>query len=185
MAITSAKFRDFSGQLIMACFGMIAVARFSETGLWFFLLTAFRDFYASFLFSRRQASSAGSTATMTVVAYVSSALPLCYFSTEPGLSIHLGLAVTLLSTLGFVLVGLATIDLGSSLGVAPALRGARQVEGIYRIFSHPMYLGYAIAEVGFVIANPMNWPIFGVSMALYLWRAVVENRIVSQAPNWN
>jgi protein-S-isoprenylcysteine O-methyltransferase Ste14 len=174
------KFRDFSGQLIMACFGLIAIARFAEVGLWFFLLMAFRDFYASYLFSRRRRVIAHSAPIMTIVAYASSALPLFYLSAETGMPIVLGTAVTLLSIIGFTLVGLATIDLGTSIGVTPALRGSRRKRGVYRMLNHPMYTGYLIAEMGLVIANHENLPIFGISIALYLWRATAENQILAE-----
>ncbi len=164
----------------MACFGLIAIARFAEAGLWFFLLMAFRDFYASYLFSRRQRASAHSAEIMTIVAYASSALPLCYLSAEAGIPIYLGTAVTLLSITGFTLVGLATIDLGTSIGVAPALRGSRRKRGLYRMLNHPMYTGYMIAEIGLVIANQGNLPIFGISMVLYIWRASAENHVLAK-----
>jgi protein-S-isoprenylcysteine O-methyltransferase Ste14 len=46
----------------------------------------------------------------------------------------------------------AKISLWRSFGLAPANRGIR-VGGPYRLIRHPMYLGYFLTQVGFLLAN--------------------------------
>jgi protein-S-isoprenylcysteine O-methyltransferase Ste14 len=45
------------------------------------------------------------------------------------------------------------LSLGRSFGLAPANRGVVS-SGVYRFVRHPIYLGYLITHVGFVLANP-------------------------------
>ncbi len=55
----------------------------------------------------------------------------------------------------FVLSGatialLAKVFLGRSFGIVPANRGVKQF-GVYRIVRHPMYAGYIVNQVGFLL----------------------------------
>ena len=63
----------------------------------------------------------------------------------------------------------------SSFGVSPANRGAVR-SGLYRYIRHPMYMGYVIAEFGFVLLNPTNLIIWVISVGLYFARTKIEDR---------
>ncbi|HLE12703.1 MAG TPA: isoprenylcysteine carboxylmethyltransferase family protein [Bacteriovoracaceae bacterium] len=110
-----------------------------------------------------------------LLAYISSALPLLYLPAESASSFA-ALASTLLAIAGFTISTLALLDLGTSFGVAPANRGIVR-SGLYRYLRHPMYAGYVIAEVGFVLLNPVNAVILAASFFFYILRAKLENRI--------
>jgi protein-S-isoprenylcysteine O-methyltransferase Ste14 len=110
-------------------------------------------------------------------AYASSAMPLLYFGSTVS-SKALFLASDLLAIIGFLIVVLATIELGTSIGISPANRGLVR-SGIYRYIKHPMYLGYAISEMGLVILNPLNLSICVVSMILYFIRSKIEIKILN------
>jgi protein-S-isoprenylcysteine O-methyltransferase Ste14 len=47
------------------------------------------------------------------------------------------------------------LSLGRSFGLAPANRGV--VSTTYRFARHPIYLGYLITHLGFLVANPTGW----------------------------
>jgi protein-S-isoprenylcysteine O-methyltransferase Ste14 len=82
-----------------------------------------------------------------------------------------------LSVVGFSLATIALFELGTSFGVSPASRGVVRT-GVYRWMGHPIYIGYVTAELGFVILNPINGAILGISAALYALRAVMESRVL-------
>ena len=60
-------------------------------------------------------------------------------------------------SIGLIIVVLGKLSLGRSFGLTPANRGVVST-GLYRKFvRHPIYLGYLITHLGFVIANPADW----------------------------
>jgi len=77
-------------------------------------------------------------------------------------------------------VAFATLELGTSIGVAPANRGLVR-SGIYRRIKHPMYMGYVISELGLVLLNPLSVALFVISVLLYTLRAKSENKILKIA----
>ena len=60
----------------------------------------------------------------------------------------------------------AKIVLGRSFGLLPAQRGV-VMAGPYRVVRHPIYFGYLIGHVGFLLAN-FSWQNAGVLALLYL-----------------
>ena len=84
---------------------------------------------------------------------------------------------------GFLIVTLATIELGQRLGVSPAKRGEVCSSGVYRYLNHPMYVGYALAELGVVLLNPQNAGFFAISISLYILRARAESCILGRLAN--
>lgn len=168
----------YLGSLVMASFGVIAIMRWQQTNLIFFLLLAFRDFIAAYFFLRRNPSQVKSNLLQSAVAYVSSFMTLVYLPQMENVSKELLMASDLLSIVGFAIVALATIELGTSMGVSPANRGIVR-SGVYKFIKHPMYAGYVVSEIGMVLVNPINVFIFIVSAGLYLRRLIWENRILS------
>lgn len=61
--------------------------------------------------------------------------------------------LALLMLIGLCVNISAKLALWRSFGLAAANRGVR-VGGPYRLVRHPMYLGYFITEVGFLLGNP-------------------------------
>lgn len=54
---------------------------------------------------------------------------------------------------GAAFAALALLSLGRSFGIVAANRGVRTA-GAYRFVRHPIYAGYALADVGYVLENP-------------------------------
>jgi protein-S-isoprenylcysteine O-methyltransferase Ste14 len=66
-------------------------------------------------------------------------------------------AVTILiAGVGLMIVIIGKLSLGRSFGLTPANRGI-VCSGMYRFVRHPIYLGYLISHVGFLLANPITW----------------------------
>lgn len=167
----------YLGSAMMFGFGLLALYRWQQTHLVFFLLLVLRDFVAAYFFLARESAQASSGKWFSMVAYFSSAIPLLYFGPDHA-SKELLLASDILAIIGFLFVALATVELGTSIGISPAKRSLVK-SGIYKWVSHPMYVGYIISEMGMILLNPTNIAIFGISFFLYLKRAKVENLIIN------
>lgn len=173
----SADSSGWVGSVIMFIFALVAGYRWHTTGLIFFGLLILRDLAASwFLISRKPSLDKSNSKLIATLAYVSSAWPFIYLSSLNSLP-HAGLISSILAILGFTVSTLALFDLGSSFGVSPANRGAVR-SGLYRYIRHPMYMGYVIAEFGFVLLNPTNLIIWVTSVGLYFARTKIEDRVL-------
>lgn len=92
-------------------------------------------------------------------------------------------ATVLVSAAGLCVVIAGKLSLGRSFGLMPANRGIVST-GVYRFVRHPIYLGYLITHVGFVLANPTGWNLLtlvGSDVAL-MFRAVCEERTLGRDP---
>jgi protein-S-isoprenylcysteine O-methyltransferase Ste14 len=86
-----------------------------------------------------------------------------------------------LSSIGLIVVVMGKLTLGRSFGLAPANRGVVS-SGVYRLVRHPIYLGYLITHVGFLLANPDVWNIVvlvGADVALMLRARCEEQTLVA------
>ena len=86
-----------------------------------------------------------------------------------------------LEVIGLLLVVGAFLSLNRSFGLAPENRGVK-TKGAYRCVRHPMYLGYILAEGGFVLDNfsYYNLVTFGVSVLFLLLRLRAEEKLLLQ-----
>jgi protein-S-isoprenylcysteine O-methyltransferase Ste14 len=82
-----------------------------------------------------------------------------------------------LSSIGLMVVVTGKLTLGRSFGLAPANRGVVS-SGVYRLVRHPIYLGYLITHVGFLLANPNIWNVVVLAAAdvALMLRARCEER---------
>ena len=88
-------------------------------------------------------------------------------------------ATTLLCAVGLVLVVIGKVALGRSFGLVPANRGV-VIRGPYAVVRHPIYTGYLVTHVGFLIANPTPWNAAVVVIAdgALILRALMEERVL-------
>jgi protein-S-isoprenylcysteine O-methyltransferase Ste14 len=85
------------------------------------------------------------------------------------------------SAAGLAIVIAGKITLGRSFGLMPANRGVVS-SGAYRIVRHPIYLGYLITHVAFLVATPSAWNIAALlaADAALLARAVCEEQTLAR-----
>jgi len=90
-------------------------------------------------------------------------------------------ATAMVSALGLVLVLVGKMTLGRSFGLVPANRGV-VVRGPYTFVRHPIYTGYLITHVAFLVANPTPWNIAVILIAdtALIVRALMEERVLSE-----
>lgn len=84
-----------------------------------------------------------------------------------------------------VLGVLTVLNLGRSFGILIAFRELKS-NGLYRIIRHPMYFTDILLRVGFVIshANLLSIIVLLVSGSCYVYRAILEERFLSQQPEY-
>lgn len=84
---------------------------------------------------------------------------------------------------GALVAGAAVVALGRSFGIVAANRGVR-TGGPYRFVRHPLYSGYFLTEVGYLLENPSlrNGCLFAVVMVFQAIRIVEEERTLAEDP---
>lgn len=70
---------------------------------------------------------------------------------------------------GFLLQLWAKLVLRRSFGIVAANRGVK-VSGPYRLVRHPMYAGYILTQIGFLLSGPASW---NVALYLIVWGMLV------------
>jgi protein-S-isoprenylcysteine O-methyltransferase Ste14 len=88
-------------------------------------------------------------------------------------------AVALL--LGLMIEMAAKITLGRNFGMIAANRGV-VTDGPYRFLRHPMYAGYTLAHIGFLLSAPswFNAAFYASALALQIARIMREERLLMQ-----
>ena len=84
---------------------------------------------------------------------------------------------------GALVAGAAVVALGRSFGIVAANRGVR-TGGPYRLVRHPLYSGYFLTEVGYLLENPSlrNGCLFTVVMVFQAIRIVEEEKTLAEDP---
>jgi protein-S-isoprenylcysteine O-methyltransferase Ste14 len=89
-----------------------------------------------------------------------------------------------------MLVGLvihvgAKLSLFRSFGVVAANRGVK-AGGLYRLVRHPMYAGYMLTHVGFMLVAPSLWnlAVYAAAWAFLVARIYAEERVLSEDPKY-
>jgi protein-S-isoprenylcysteine O-methyltransferase Ste14 len=152
---------------------------FLQTGHVTGLLLLVSEFLVVVLtFARRPAGLVDRSAGATIVTFVSVVGPLLLrASDEPGLLSDAATAGLL--GLGLIVVVVGKMTLGRSFGLVPANRGV-VVAGPYAFVRHPIYSGYLVTHVAFLLAHPHLWNVALVVIAdsALIVRALVEERVL-------
>jgi protein-S-isoprenylcysteine O-methyltransferase Ste14 len=150
--------------ILLLLFASFAVANIRSDDLINWVLVAMEGITAFMVLIRRRALSVSMRPSDWLLAFGGTMLPLLMRPVVGGEPLFAGAA--LLAT-GLVIVGasisfLAKMSLNRRMAIAPANRGV-QAKWAYAVVRHPMYAGYMVAQVGYLIHNP-TW----INAALYL-----------------
>jgi protein-S-isoprenylcysteine O-methyltransferase Ste14 len=112
---------------------------------------------------------------------------LALAATVAPMLVNTGIGASLIPTAPaafMLLVGLlmqvwAKLTLGRSLGLVPAHRGLK-LSGPYRYLRHPMYAGYLLSHLAFLLVNPTQWnlAVYGFCYGLQVPRLLAEERLL-------
>ena len=131
-----------------------------------------------FLIIRRASSDISLRPQDWLAAIIGTAAPLLVVKTAepaflaPGVLLLLG---------GMAIQVTAKFSLRRSFGIVPANRGVK-TGGAYRFVRHPMYLGYMISHVGFLLLAPTLWnaAVYVVCWTCLLFRIEFEEQLLSE-----
>jgi protein-S-isoprenylcysteine O-methyltransferase Ste14 len=86
---------------------------------------------------------------------------------------------------GLLLIIIGKMTLGRSFGLMPAHRGL-VCTGVYGLVRHPIYAGYLVTHVGFLLAHPsaLNLALLVTSDTALLVRAMFEERTLARDPQY-
>jgi protein-S-isoprenylcysteine O-methyltransferase Ste14 len=169
--------------LVCALFTMLSVrllADFLHTGrVTGLLLLASESLVVVLTLLRRRSQFVDRSAVAAAVTIVSiAAIPL--LRPVSALSPVGDTVTAIISALGLALVVVGKITLGRSFGLVPANRGV-VVRGPYTFVRHPIYTGYLVTHVAFVVAHPSPWNVIVlvVGDTALIVRALMEERALS------
>jgi protein-S-isoprenylcysteine O-methyltransferase Ste14 len=176
---------DFCARaLIAALFTLLSVNLFADfvrtqrvTGL---LLLVGESLVVLLTVVRRPARLVDRSVAAAVMTTVSLAGPQLMRANDVAPPIAPDAWTAMLSAVGLGLVVVGKIALGRSFGVVPANRGV-VVRGPYMIVRHPIYTGYLVTHVAFLMAHPAPWNISALLVAdgALIVRALIEERVLS------
>ena len=88
-----------------------------------------------------------------------------------------------LMVLGLILHLYGKLSLARSFGLVAANRGVQRA-GPYRVIRHPIYAGYVITQLGFVLTNPTasNLILCATGLVLQIIRLKAEERLLGEDP---
>lgn len=135
-----------------------------------------------FLILRRGTQSITKSTFDWLLGVVGTFIPLLIVTVEKSGGVSTTLAGLVMLT-GILIHLSAKLILRRSFGVVAANRGVK-IEGPYRLVRHPMYLGYMILQLGFLLAgwNVQNFAIIITCWILFFYRIAAEEKILSQDP---
>ena len=97
-------------------------------------------------------------------------------------------SVTFCATLmifGFLLQVSAKLTLRRSFGIVAANRGVK-IGGPYAFIRHPMYAGYMLTQIGFLLLNPTVWnlSVYLIAFSSQVIRILSEERLLIEDPGY-
>lgn len=119
----------------------------------------------------------------TAIAFLGTGAALCVYPV--GAEVAPAWVTFPLITVGTTITLMAKLSLRRSFGLIPANRGVK-VGGAYRFVRHPMYTGYVMNHVGFLLVffSPWNLCVYALTWVLLYLRAIEEEKFLLQDPQY-
>ena len=89
------------------------------------------------------------------------------------------MAIFAITVAGLMLQIMAKLVLGRAFGIVAANRGVKML-GPYRLVRHPMYAGYTLTHIGFLLAMPsaLNALFYATELTMQIMRIFREERVL-------
>jgi protein-S-isoprenylcysteine O-methyltransferase Ste14 len=164
---------------VVIAFLCYAIANF-DPARWLNFVIACTDIVTVwYVLMRRPATSVSPDPTDWIMALGGTLIAML---ARPGGSPMVPIAIAFCLTAEAIVITLAAkLSLSRSFGLAPANRGV-QMRGAYVFVRHPMYLGYALAHIAYLLMNPTlrNALLIGVTCLCQCGRILREERWLKQ-----
>ena len=160
---------------------VVRVGALAQRAPWNLVILAPQGLVVLFMILRRRPLTVTTRAWDWLVAMAALTLPMLV--APGGAALIPPLAGVALVFAGLGLSIWATFSLGRSFGLAAANRGVVQ-SGPYRWLRHPIYAGYLVSDLGFLLMNPTtrNLGLYAAALALSLARISAEERLLTADP---
>jgi protein-S-isoprenylcysteine O-methyltransferase Ste14 len=154
--------------ILLLIFAVFAMANIQSGDAYNYILIVAEALTAFFVLTRRKAFSVTEKPLDWFLGLAGTFFPLLI---RPGGEALLGWPAAVLMLLGTLISISAKFSLNRRFGIAPANRGV-QANWAYAFIRHPMYAGYVLTQIGFLLHNPTltNLAIYAVAWSLQLAR---------------
>ena len=165
-------------------FVMLTASLAGKAGVLSLILLVSESLPVFLILTRRPASALSDKTVDWLLALMGTILPLLAAPVASGALVPPALSG------GIMLIGLyvqisAKLILGRSFGLIAANRGIK-VAGPYRIVRHPIYAGYTIIHVGFLLGFPSLWNLvlYSTQLVIQMARLLREEHLLNQDPSY-
>ena len=179
----------FERAVVLLVFGhfafvMLTASLAGKAGVLSLILLVSESLPVFLILTRREANALSDKTVDWLLALMGTILPLLATPVASGALVPPALSG------GIMLIGLyvqisAKLILGRSFGLIAANRGIK-VAGPYRIVRHPIYAGYTIIHVGFLLGFPSLWNLvlYSTELTIQLARVLREEHLLNQDPGY-
>jgi protein-S-isoprenylcysteine O-methyltransferase Ste14 len=178
---------DLGEQIVVIALYCLLIARlwpneFSPSNWYPMLLVVSEGIVLFFLLIRRRTDCISTRFQDWVIAFGGSFLPLMI--AKGGAPIHGGVGLILMFTGIYIHLG-AKLSLRRSFGLVAADRGIK-ARGLYTLVRHPMYFGYILVHIGYLLIAPSWWnlAVYSVAWSLLVARIFAEERLLQRNPEY-
>jgi protein-S-isoprenylcysteine O-methyltransferase Ste14 len=175
---------SFERAVVVLVFGRFAFVMLTgpagKAGVLSLILLVSEGLPVFLILTRRRATALSDKTVDWLLALMGTILPLLAVPVAAGALVPAGLCGAIMLT-GLCVQISAKLILGRSFGLIAANRGIRMT-GPYRIVRHPMYAGYTIIHVGFLLGFPALWNavLYSTELAIQMARLLREELLLSQ-----
>lgn len=171
-------FAERAFMLLLATPFMLAIFKSLPSHPLGILIALAEGLVVAFILIRRPGAMATAPYPLAV-AFIGTALPLLIRPTDVALAPAVLTAPLMVA--GLLVSVAAKLALNRSFGLVAANRGVKQ-GGPYRLVRHPMYLGYFMTQVGFLLSE-FSWQNCAIYLAAWLFqvlRILAEESFLAQ-----
>ncbi len=185
LAMPKARVLDLAEQItLIALYGLLVYrlfpTEFTEESWYALILLASEGVAAIVLILRRQTDQISMNLGDWLIAAIAS---FAVLAVEVGGTPILHTPAMMLMLWGLCIHVAAKLTLRRSFGLVAANRGLI-LEGLYSRVRHPMYAGYLLSHIGFLLWSPTFWNfgIYVIAWTCMIIRMNAEERVLSEEP---